>query len=134
MQPINVRSWLELVMLGGGWSHFLWKKLREITEMCNCKVILCFKWYGVVEIARWLVFFFYYYYSLDDESKCKNMCVKMASFMMPGRNKSFAVNLNVIRHIEGGEHQLTVWKLLVLAGLTVQSIVQNKTKSKNVGR
>ena len=39
------------------------------------------------------------------------------------------MNLIVIKHIEGEEHQLNVCKLLVSAGFTVQSIVQNKTKS-----
>jgi hypothetical protein len=37
------------------------------------------------------------------------------------------MNLNVIKRIEGG-HQLSVCKVIVLAALTVQSIVQNKIK------
>jgi hypothetical protein len=57
----------------------------------------------------------------------KHVCEK-ASFKMPGKNKSFAMNLNVIKHIEGGGHQLSVCKVMVLAGLTIQSIVQNKIK------
>jgi hypothetical protein len=70
----------------------------------------------------------FFYCSFDDESKCKNTSVKRASFKMPGKNESFAMNLNVIKHTEGGGHQLSVCKVIVLARMTIQSIVQNNTK------
>ena len=43
---------------------------------------------------------------------------------------SLAVKLNVNRHSEAGEQQFYVLKVPDLAGLTVQSILKNKDKSK----
>lgn len=37
------------------------------------------------------------------------------------------MKLNVVKRVEGIEHQLSVCKVLGLAGLTVESVLKNKT-------
>jgi hypothetical protein len=44
------------------------------------------------------------------------------------------VKLNVIKHIEAGEHQLNVCEVLDLAGLRAWSILKNKNKVKECGK
>jgi hypothetical protein len=50
-------------------------------------------------------------------SQSMNMCVKKASVKMHRKCLFLAVKLNVIKHIEAGEHQLNVCEVLDLAGL-----------------
>jgi len=88
-QPSAARLHQELIRacLGGGCSHFLWKKLREITEVYNYNVILCFKWYGVVEIACYPVFnVLFSFIILLIMSQSAKTRVKRVSFRMPGKN------------------------------------------------
>jgi hypothetical protein len=54
--------------------------------------------------------------SLNSQNS-KSTYVKKTSFKMPVKSLSFAVKLNVIKHIEG-EHQLSVCKELGIAGST----------------
>jgi hypothetical protein len=65
----------------------------------------------------------------DERKHMKKVSVKIHRNIL-----SLAVKLNVIRHTEAGKHLFYVCKMLDLAGLTLQTTLEDKDKFKECGK
>ena len=98
--------------------------------MCNHNLVLCSKWYCVVQTASYLVCLGscgYFSYSLDSNysqggkslKMCVCVCVKKVSVKMQRKSLSLATKMNDVKTTEAGQHQFHVCKASDIAGSTV---------------